>query len=98
MTERLADLLHTTKGALKRLACLHGPADLVQEVPERDFGSPILNRVSERHRQRQRFAQVSFGTVPVPSGAFNFAGQTPALDKVLARGGARCQIETDSAV
>ena len=84
MTEALADPLHAEVGTLKGLARLVGPASVAQKLPERELGSPVLDRVADRRCQLQRRAQMLFGADPIPLRALELTGQAPALDQVLA--------------
>src|SRR4051794_23641352 len=84
VAKALADSLHAEVGTMKGFARFIGPAGIALELPEREFGLPILDGVSDLCCQRQRGAQMLFGAVPIPLCALELAGQAPALDQVLA--------------
>ena len=84
VTEALAEPLHAQVSTLKGPPGLIEPAGVVQKLPERDLGSPVLDRVSQRRRELQRRAQMLFAAIPIPLRALELAGESPALDEVLA--------------
>ena len=84
VTEALAEPLHAQVSTLKGPPRLIEPAGVVQKLPERDLGSPVLDRVSQRRRELQRRAQMLFAAIPIPLRALELAGESPALDQVLA--------------
>src|SRR5262249_26204343 len=98
VTKVRADVLRADVRAMKRLARLLRPADVVQQLAQRDFRLPILNRIAELDGQVERLPQVGFGAIPVPLRTRHLARQPPSFDEVLARAGTGREIEARGAV
>ena len=87
------NLLDDRTGGLVCLPGLLWSSGFGMEVSQSEVGLPELRRVTDRLGQRQGLLQPPLCLVPLAAGAGNFSLESPPFDYILARVGARGNVE-----